>query len=70
MKEKDAKNYIISSLDDIAWLCNIRGNDVKFNPVALSYVLINENYANLYINNAKIDDNTKEKLKNEGFEIY
>lgn len=70
MKEKDAKNYIISSLDDIAWLCNIRGNDVKFNPVALSYVLINENYANLYINNDKIDDNTKEKLKNEGFEIY
>lgn len=70
IKEKDAKNYIISSLDDIAWLCNIRGNDVKFNPVALSYVLINENYANLYINNAKIDDNTKEKLKNEGFEIY
>lgn len=70
MKEKDAKNYIISSLDDIAWLCNIRGNDVKFNPVALSYVLINENYANLYINNDKIDDNTKEELKNEGFEIY
>lgn len=70
MKEKDAKNYIISSLDDIAWLCNIRGNDVKFNPVALSYVLINENYANLYINNDKIDDNTKEKLKNEGFEVY
>ena len=70
IKEKDAKNYIISSLDDIAWLCNIRGNDVKFNPVALSYVLINENYANLYINNDKIDDNTKEKLKNEGFEIY
>lgn len=70
MKEKDAKNYIISSLDDIAWLCNIRGNDVKFNPVSLSYVLINENYANLYINNDKIDDNTKEELKNEGFEIY
>lgn len=70
MKEKDAKNYIISSLDDIAWLCNIRGNDVKFNPVALSYVLINENYANLYINNDKVDDYTRNKLKSEGFEIY
>ncbi|WP_195263858.1 aminopeptidase P family protein [Clostridium sp. 1001275B_160808_H3] len=70
MKEKGAKNYIISSLDDIAWLCNIRGNDVKFNPVALSYVLINESHANLYINNDKVDNYTREKLKNEGFEIY
>lgn len=70
MKEKGAKNYIISSLDDIAWLCNIRGNDVKFNPVALSYVLINEDYANLYINNDKVDNDTRKKLQNEGFEIY
>lgn len=70
MKEKGAKNCIISSLDDIAWLCNIRGNDVKFNPVVLSYVLINEDYANLYINSDKVDNDARKKLQNEGFEIY
>jgi Xaa-Pro aminopeptidase len=70
MKNKEAKNYIISSLDDIAWLCNIRGNDVKFNPVALSYVIINKKYANLYINIEKVDDIVREKLESEGFNLY
>ena len=44
MKEKNADYFILSSLDDIAWLCNIRGNDIKFNPVALSYVIIGKDY--------------------------
>ncbi|WP_411169430.1 aminopeptidase P family protein [Clostridium sp. MB05] len=70
MGEKKAKNYIISSLDDIAWLCNIRGNDVKFNPVALSYIIVNEKYANLYIDKQKVDDITKESLISQGFNIY
>lgn len=69
MKEKNADYFILSSLDDIAWLCNIRGNDIKFNPVALSYVIIGKDYATLYIDNDKVDDITKSKLKDEGFEI-
>jgi Xaa-Pro aminopeptidase len=70
LKSKGAKNYILTSLDDIAWLCNIRGNDVRYNPVALAYVLVNESYANLYINKSKVDDGIKEKLNKEGFDIY
>lgn len=70
MKEKKAANYIISSLDDIAWLCNIRGNDIKFNPVALAYVIITEKDANLYINNNKVNNETKIKLNSQGINIY
>ena len=69
IKQKNADYFILSSLDDIAWLCNIRGNDIKFNPVALSYVLIGKEYANIYIDNYKVDDEIKTKLKTEGFNI-
>lgn len=63
------KNYIISSLDDIAWLFNIRGNDVKYTPVALAYALIDEKQARLYIDKEKISDDNKERLLNEGIEV-
>ena len=69
MKEVSAENYILSSLDDIAWLCNIRGNDIDFNPVALSYVIIKPDSAVLYINGEKVDAETKAVLNKEGFEI-
>lgn len=69
MKAKNADYFILSSLDDIAWLCNIRGNDIKFNPVALSYVLVGMDYSNIYIDENKVDAETKTKLNSEGFEI-
>lgn len=69
MKTKNADYFILSSLDDIAWLCNIRGNDIKFNPVALSYVLVGMDYSNIYIDENKVDAETKTKLNSEGFEI-
>ena len=69
MKKLGGKSYIISSLDDIAWLFNIRGNDVKNTPVALAYALIDENKAVLYINVGKISDSDKEALLAEGIII-
>ena len=69
MKQKNADYFILSSLDDIAWLCNIRGNDITFNPVALSYALIGREYANIYIDNDKVDNEIRAKLKAEGFDI-
>ena len=69
IEDKKADHYILSSLDDIAWLCNIRGNDIKFNPVALAYVVVGKVSANIYIDNNKLDDITKNKLYSEGFEV-
>ncbi|WP_459479804.1 aminopeptidase P family protein [Clostridium saccharoperbutylacetonicum] len=69
MKKLGSKAYIISSLDDIAWLFNIRGNDVKNTPVVLSYALIDEDRTILYIDVEKISDLDKEVLSGEGIII-
>lgn len=69
MKERNADSFILSSLDDIAWLCNIRGRDIKFNPVALSYMIIKMDEAVLYIDTDKLSIEILEKLKGEGIEV-
>lgn len=66
MKKLGGKSYVISSLDDIAWLYNIRGNDVKDTPVALAYGLVNENEAVLYIDKDKVSSDDEEKLNLQG----
>ncbi len=50
MKEEGADVHILMSLDDIAWLLNLRGDDVKNNPVALAYLILWEDRAKLFIN--------------------
>ncbi|HEY5523937.1 MAG TPA: aminopeptidase P family N-terminal domain-containing protein, partial [Clostridium sp.] len=60
------ENYILTSLDDIAWLFNIRGNDIAYNPVTLSYALITVDKAILYVDNFKIHEEVSEKLRVEG----
>ena len=42
--------YVLTSLDDIAWLLNIRGNDIAYNPVVLSYVIVTEDKLYLFVN--------------------
>ena len=46
---------IISALDEIAWLLNIRGNDVEFNPVVIAYVVLEADKCTLFVNPEKID---------------
>lgn len=55
MLESDADFNIISSLDDIAWLYNIRGNDIKNTPVSLAFSIISKDKSYLYINKTKIN---------------
>lgn len=50
MVDCKADYFLIPSLDEIAWLFNIRGNDIAYNPVALSYVLIAPDEIRWYIN--------------------
>ncbi len=42
LKEKGASLFVLTSLDDIAWLLNIRGNDIHCCPVVLSYLVLDE----------------------------
>lgn len=46
---------IISALDEIAWLLNIRGNDVEYNPVVISYVVLEADKCTLFVNAEKVD---------------
>lgn len=61
--------HIITSLDDIAWLFNLRGNDVACNPVVLSYAIISKNDAILYVQDDVIDTKTSALLKRDGVVI-
>src|SRR5690606_30848848 len=51
-----ADAHFISSLDDVAWLLNIRGSDVVCNPVVLAFVLVTGDAATLFIDQAKLPE--------------
>ena len=68
MKEASVTVYLVSSLDDIAWLLNIRGQDVGKIPVAYSYALITEKDADIFIDPVKVADICG-KLTSQGFTI-
>ena len=70
MCELGAENHLISSLDDIAYLTNLRGADVEYNPVFLSYLLIKQNETLLFVDEGKISSALKEELESEGILIY
>lgn len=64
-----ADHHLVSSLDDIAWLFNIRGKDVNFNPVVLAFALINQDHATLFINPDKLTEDEKVTLLKSGVEV-
>ncbi|EFS9251187.1 aminopeptidase P family protein [Campylobacter upsaliensis] len=70
MCELGAENHLISSLDDIAYLTNLRGGDVEYNPVFLSHLLIKQNETLLFVDEGKISGALKEELESEGILIY
>ena len=69
LKEKGANRILISSLDDIAWTLNLRGNDIKCNPVFISYLLIGLNSVQLFVNSEKISADIQNKLAIEEIEL-
>ncbi|WP_286312625.1 M24B family metallopeptidase, partial [Romboutsia ilealis] len=69
MKEKKATTHILASLDDIAWLFNIRGRDVKSNPVVLSYAIIGIDSVYLFIDKNKIGGDIRAELSKENVQI-
>ena len=69
MKKGYADTFVISALDDIAWLFNIRGNDVNYNPVVIAYALVESDKATLFIAPEKLTPETSLYLQNEGVSI-
>ena len=62
--------YFIGAVEDICWLLNIRGNDIDYNPVVLSYMLISKDRAYLCIDQDKLDGEVKEYLDNNKIKLH
>ena len=69
MKEQGADAHLVSSLDDIAWITNLRGDDVPFNPVFLSHLFISQDKAVLFTDAGRLKAESAEALKAAGFEV-
>jgi Xaa-Pro aminopeptidase len=69
MAERGAQWHLVSTLDDIAWLLNLRGADVSFNPVFLAHVLIGPDRVFLFVLPEKIDPTLKQTLAQQGIEV-
>ena len=69
MAAHGATHHFVSTLDDIAWLYNLRGGDVVFNPVFLAHTLIDAEHATLFIADGKIDAALAARLAADGVQL-
>ena len=65
----DVDNHLITTLDDIAWLMNLRGSDVECNPVFVSYCLIGPDTTLLFIDTDKVSEDIAQKLEADNIEL-
>lgn len=66
LTQRKANAHFIATLDDIAWLFNLRGADVPFNPVFVSFALIQERQATLFVDLTKVSSELRDSLLKEG----
>lgn len=69
MAQSKADHHLLTSLDDIAWLLNLRGSDIQYTPVFLSYLWIGREQAVLYVDLGKINNSLKQQLAADGVEL-
>ena len=65
MEKVHASVHVLTSLDDIAWLLNIRGNDILYNPVVLSYALVTMDQLYLFVNSSVLEGKAYPYLEDE-----
>ncbi|KAL2270455.1 hypothetical protein VTJ83DRAFT_2639 [Remersonia thermophila] len=63
LDKKKAAAFVLSMLDEIAWLFNLRGSDIAYNPVFFSYAIVTPDSATLYVDEAKLDAAAKTYLE-------
>jgi len=69
LAKKKSAGLIVSALDDIAWLFNLRGDDIPYNPVFFSYAAITPTTATLYVDIAKLSRDCETYLTKNGVSI-
>jgi len=69
LSEQGVGAVIITALDEVAWLLNLRGGDVDYNPIFISYAIVTPEAATLYIDSAKVTAEVSEQLEGAGVEV-
>ncbi|WP_118184924.1 aminopeptidase P family protein [Paraburkholderia phosphatilytica] len=69
MREKGAQWHFVSTLDDLAWLFNLRGADVNYNPVFLAHALIGLEHASLFVTDGKVSADLADALARDGVQV-
>lgn len=69
MVERDADWHFIATLDDIAWLFNLRGADVSYNPVFIAFALIGPHSVSLFVDSNKLDGAVRSSLERDGISL-
>ncbi|MGO3543493.1 MAG: aminopeptidase P family protein [Pseudomonas helleri] len=69
LKQRNADAHFIATLDDIAWLFNLRGSDVSFNPVFVSFALIEPDRATVFVDLEKVGVELRDTLQRDGVNL-
>jgi Xaa-Pro aminopeptidase len=69
IKEEACTHILLNSLDQIAWLFNLRCHDIPFNPVAVSYALVDEKNATFFVTPGKVSENVNHVLREQGVSV-
>jgi Xaa-Pro aminopeptidase len=69
MAAQGATHHFVSTVDDIAWITNLRGSDVNYNPVFLAHLLIGPQGARLFIGSGKVPPNLQARLAADGITL-
>ncbi|MFM0053509.1 M24 family metallopeptidase [Caballeronia grimmiae] len=69
MRAKGAQWHFVSTLDDLAWLFNLRGGDVSYNPVFVAHALVGMDEATIFVADGKVPDALKETLSRDGVRV-
>lgn len=70
MEEKSCSHILLSMLDEVCWLYNIRGTDIPHNPVVLSYALVSKEASRLYVNPRQLTSDVLEHLSSSGVQVH
>ena len=68
IRDSNATALVVSMLDEVAWLFNIRGSDVQYNPVVIAYAVVTLDNTFLFVDSAKLSENVREHLSS-GVEV-
>ena len=69
LQQRGATHHLISTLDDLTWLLNLRGSDVEHNPVFLAHLLVDAEHATLFVGEGKIDAGLRDVLAADGIRL-